>query len=114
MDRETIDRDADSAPGGEPDAAGQDGADDLLEQIFAMLCAVLPELAAAPPARIEAVKRLIRIEYAGDRVYLRKRTVVLRRADVFARFNGRNATEVARELGISRATVYRLLKQPGR
>jgi DNA-directed RNA polymerase specialized sigma subunit len=28
-------------------------------------------------------------------------------------FNGRNATEVARVLKISRITVYRLLKQPG-
>lgn len=32
---------------------------------------------------------------------------------VLARFNGRNPREVARELGISRATVYRKLKQPG-
>lgn len=114
MDRETVDRKADNAPDSEPAATGDDETGDLLEQIFAMLCVVLPELAAAPPERIEAVKRMIRVEYAGDRVYLRKRTVVLRRADVFERFNGRNATEVARELGISRATVYRLLKQPGR
>jgi hypothetical protein len=34
---------------------------------------------------------------------------------VLTLFNGRNATEVARELeGIGRATVYRKLKQPGR
>ena len=32
---------------------------------------------------------------------------------VLSLFNGRNATEVARCLNISRATVYRLLKQPG-
>jgi DNA-directed RNA polymerase specialized sigma subunit len=30
-----------------------------------------------------------------------------------ALFNGRNAREVARRLGISRPHVYRLLKQPG-
>lgn len=33
--------------------------------------------------------------------------------DVLSRFNGRNPREVARELGVSRATVYRRLKQPG-
>jgi DNA-binding NtrC family response regulator len=32
---------------------------------------------------------------------------------VLAKFNGRNPREVARELGVSRATVYRRLKQPG-
>jgi transcriptional regulator of acetoin/glycerol metabolism len=32
---------------------------------------------------------------------------------VLAKFNGRNARQVARELNISRATVYRRLKQPG-
>ena len=33
---------------------------------------------------------------------------------VLALFNGRNAREVARKLGISRASVYRHLKQSGR
>lgn len=28
-------------------------------------------------------------------------------------FNGKNATEIARILGIGRATVYRILKRPG-
>jgi len=32
---------------------------------------------------------------------------------VLALFNGRNAREVARKLGISRTSVYRYLKQPG-
>jgi Mor family transcriptional regulator len=34
--------------------------------------------------------------------------------EVRRRFNGRNAREVAREMGIGRATVYRIIKTAGR
>ena len=34
-------------------------------------------------------------------------------AEVLRVFNGRNAAEVARRLGIGRATVYRIIKQEG-
>lgn len=86
---------------------------DVLDEIFAVVLEVLPEV-AEDPLRVEQAKRLVRAQFAGEEVYLRKRTAAYRRADVLSRFNGRNATEIARELKISRATVYRLLKQPGR
>ena len=34
-------------------------------------------------------------------------------AEVLRTFNSRNATELARRLQVSRATVYRWIKQPG-
>lgn len=63
------------------------------------------------------IGRVIRGEWGGERVYIPARTasnIRLRRArQVLKLFNGRNATEVARQLQCSRATVYRALKQAG-
>lgn len=63
----------------------------------------------------------LRRELAGDRASIRgiiSKTAEEERAwlkdEVKRRFNGRNASEVARELKIGRATVYRILKTPGR
>ena len=53
-------------------------------------------------------------EFAGEEVYIPKRNSKDVAAEVLRLFNGRNATEVARRLGIHRATVYRYLKQPGK
>ena len=74
-------------------------------------------LATLLPSVAEQVFRTaepkLRAEFTGEDHYIR-RTSKRERAERFlATFNGRNATEVARELGLSRATVYRLLKQPG-
>ena len=61
------------------------------------------------------IKRALRGEFAQEQVYIRGR---MRRAElvdkVLRLFNGVNACEVARTLNISRATVYRSLKQPGK
>jgi transcriptional regulator of acetoin/glycerol metabolism len=35
-------------------------------------------------------------------------------SDILRAFNGRNPSEAARVLGISRATLYRKIKQPGK
>lgn len=73
------------------------------------------------PQDLEAIRMGIRREYGGERHYVRQLDTVERArhtkrcAEVLAQhFNGRNASELARKLGISRVTVWRLLKQPGR
>ena len=92
---------------------------DIVDRIFDYIAEQFPErfgacLEADCMARL---KDATRAEFAGAEVYIpnvspteRQRRVV----EVLRLFNGRNATEVARRLQISRATVYRLLKQPGR
>jgi transcriptional regulator of acetoin/glycerol metabolism len=84
---------------------------DLVDRVFDYLVQMLPELA---PRRAEVTDAL-REEFSGSHVYIRKRG---QRHDlvrqVLAMFDGRNATEVARQLDISRPTVYRMLKQSGR
>ena len=65
---------------------------------------------------VAEIKRAVRDEFAGERVYVQRRRaddISPLAAEVLKLFNGRNATEVARQLRVSRATVYRMLKQPG-
>lgn len=82
---------------------------DLVDRIFDYVLVMLPEIAE----RAAEVKDAVREEFRHERVYIRgdKRQALARR--VLALFNGRNASEVARALNISRASVYRHLKQPG-
>jgi Mor family transcriptional regulator len=85
---------------------------DLLDAIFGYLEAELPELAE----RLTEVKEATRREFAGQKCWIPRRSALERQRlveDVLAAFNGRNATEVARRIGISRAAVYRIIKQPG-
>lgn len=81
-----------------------------MDRIFELLAEECPDL-----ADVDRLKTAVRAEFAGIETYVRKRTA---RDDlvhlVLSRFNGRNATQTARELNISRATVYRVLKQSGR
>lgn len=85
---------------------------DLIDLIFDYIVAELPEMRE----RAEALKEFARREFAGDRTYIprrspadRERVVLL----VLELFNGRNATEIARRLKISRASVYRIIKTEG-
>lgn len=85
---------------------------DLIDRIVDYIVAELPEMSA----RAGALKELARREFAGDRTYIprrsaadRERVVIL----VLELFNGRNATEIARRLKISRASVYRIIKTEG-
>lgn len=89
---------------------------DLVDRIFDYLVELLPDITARAPE----VKAAIRDEFGGEEVYVRSGQAMQRAqrsrqtaSEVLAMFNGRNATEVARRLGISRATVYRIIKQPG-
>ena len=90
---------------------------DLVDRIFEYLLTEVPSFAEQIPlARLAQLKHAARSEFAGDRVRVSPRTEAGRRdqvAQVLQLFNGRNAREVARRLGISRPTVYRILKQAG-
>lgn len=84
---------------------------DLVDRIFDYVVELVPEIAT----RRDEVKQAIREEFAGERLYVAKReSGDSLGARIMELFNGRNATEVARELHIGRATVYRKLKQAGK
>lgn len=89
---------------------------DLVDRIFAFLAEIRPEM-FGPGANLAQAKRAVREEFGGFTAYVRsckrERSSELA-AEVLQHFNGRNASEVARRLRISRATVYRCIKQPGR
>lgn len=89
---------------------------DLVERIFEYIIAELPEIALDP--RLQDMKDAVRSEYGGRRIYVpaqkQQRDSAQLADEVMRLFNGRNATEVARSLKIGRATVYRLIKRPGR
>ncbi len=88
---------------------------DLIDRLFDYLLQIKPAL-AEDAAQLAAMKMAVRDEFAGTMEYISARRPSkssLLASQVLAQFNGRNATEVARCLGISRATVYRVLKQPG-
>jgi hypothetical protein len=85
---------------------------DIVDRIFDYIVEQIPEIAGQHPD----VKRAVRNEFAMQFSYVRRRSIEENQglaAEVARLFNGRSATEVARILHISRATVYRLLKQPG-
>lgn len=66
---------------------------------------------------LEQVRADLRAEFAGESLYIPRVGQTERQqrvTRVLRLFDGRNATEVARRLGISRATVYRVLRQAGR
>lgn len=86
---------------------------DIVDRIFDFIVEQIPEIAGRHPD----VKRAVRSEFAMQIGYVRRRSIEESQGlalEVARLFNGRSATEVARILNISRATVYRLLKQPGR
>ncbi len=90
---------------------------DLVDRIFDYILAEFPQIAGQPPDKIAGTKAAVRAEFKGEECYIAGRPATVRQqtvAQVLALFNGRNASEVARRLRISRATVYRILKQPGR
>lgn len=86
---------------------------DLVDRIFDYLLSEFPQL-AGDAASVRRAKNAVRAEFAGEEAYIQKRNGKDVASEVLRLFNGRNATEVARRLGIHRATVYRYLKQPGK
>jgi Mor family transcriptional regulator len=86
---------------------------DLVDRIFEYLLSECPQLGGE---QFLEAKKAVREEFAGQDTYIPLRPPSARQelvANVLRLFNGRNATEVARRLQISRATVYRVLKQEG-
>ena len=64
----------------------------------------------------EKIEERLRREMAGDRGYISSASTSSRKEKhdrVRRMFNGKNAVEIARELKIGRATVYRIIKTPG-
>jgi len=85
---------------------------DLVDRIFDYILKELPEISDS----VQKHKDAVRAEFKVEECYIASRPATARQqtvAKVLALFNGRNATEIARHLKISRATVYRTLKQPG-
>ncbi len=85
---------------------------DLVDRIFDYIMAELPEIAAS----VQKHKAAVRAEFKGETCYIAGKPATQRQeivSNVLALFNGRNSTEVARRLQISRRTVYRIIKQPG-
>lgn len=94
---------------------------DLVDRIFdyilddPAMAMALKALGGDGPA-VDRLKSEVRAEFRGEECYISGRAATDRQAmvqQVLALFNGRNATEVARRLQISRASVYRYLKQAG-
>jgi len=86
---------------------------DLIDLIFKYIEEEFPEV----QDRISDLKPTIRKEFSGIETYIRQRSMTDREnqiREVMSLFNGRNATEVARRLNISRATVYRCIKTSAR
>lgn len=98
-------------------ALPRDADADLVDRIFDYLLTEIPGFAdSVERSRLAELKTAVRTEFAGDRQRIAPRTAAGRRdtvAQVLALFNGRNATQVARRLNISRASVYRYIKQAG-
>ncbi len=88
------------------------GNPDLVDAIFAFIQAEFPDFAQ----RAAELKKEVRREFSGIEIYIPRRSQAAREQlakEVLSAFNGRNAAEVARRLGIGRATVYRIIKQDG-
>ncbi len=99
------------APAAAPTSTTPDVDADLVDRIFDYLRTHVPDF-QVPADQLDQAKAAVRAEFGGDRAHIRKRSTDLG-SKILARFNGRNATEVARSLNISRGTVYRHLKQAG-
>ena len=86
---------------------------DLIDKIFEFIEIEFPEVRE----RAAVLKSLARQEFAGIETYIPRRSHAERDnivREVGVLFNGRNAIDVARQLNISRASVYRILKLSGR
>lgn len=98
-------------PTRQPDAPADARMPDMVTAIFDVLIESNPELAQT---RLED-EAAVRHRLAGMRgTVLAKPDSDTTAIRVLSLFNGRNPREVARKLGISRASVYRYLKQAGR
>jgi len=97
----------------------RDLVDRIFDYIFAdpALADAVKQHSTAGGTTVAKLKDAVRAEFSGEECYIASRPATARQqivAEVLALFNGRNATEVARKLNISRPTVYRYIKQSRR
>lgn len=101
---------ADAAARAVREQLGADADADFVTRLFDLLEERHPAINAQ---RLE-MEKAVREHFGGTEPYISRRadrTTLAARA--LAMFNGSNARTVARHLGISRASVFRLIKQPG-
>lgn len=85
---------------------------DVLDRLMSKL----QDLHPIPEKEAAELHAALREEFGGERSTIYKRSAAEKAKMVntaLRKLNGHNATEIARELGVSRATVYRYIKQPG-
>lgn len=96
------------------------GEPDLVDRIFDFLLSdpsmarAVQAMAKANQQPVQQIKDAVRAEFSGERCYIPSAAATDRQkkvSDVLSLFNGRNATEVARRLQISRTSVYRYIRQ---
>lgn len=91
---------------------------DFVDRVWQYMLTTWPQrLADIPPDEVDFLKQHIRREEHGVRFYVTLANTAAREREarrILSLFNGRNASEVARQVGCSRAKVYRVLKQAGR
>lgn len=80
---------------------------DILSRILERLREMQPSISEEMAVQLELQ---IRHEYAGEEVYIQKKTSETRRRRIKRMFDGRNVEEVAVEVGVSRRSVYRAIK----
>lgn len=100
-----------ATPGAPPLAAMVAQEPDLVDRIFDYLLAEFPQIAGEQFAQ---AKTAVRAEFKGETIYIPARGATDRQRrvqEVLSLFNGRNTAEIARRLRISKASVYRYIKQ---
>jgi Mor family transcriptional regulator len=84
---------------------------DLVDAILDWIVSRHPDMKEKAPSLMAD----IRADWGASRHYVRAGSQTERQrriSQALSLFNGRNATEVARPVGVSRGTVYRIVKQP--
>jgi len=81
--------------------------DDIVTRFIELLTQVAPSLSESLALEIEYQ---IRQEFAGERIYIAKRDEAIA-SRIAEKFNGRNVRELAREMHVSRRTIYRAIKK---
>lgn len=80
--------------------------DDMIHRLIELLLELQPGLEADLALQIE---KQLRMEFVGERVYVKKPKP--NAEEIAQRFDGGNVKDVARDLGISRDTVYRAIRR---
>lgn len=86
---------------------------DLISRLFDILMESLPTYQGGMEETFAArITEQLRSEFAGDRPRIAKNELrgAALRDEIRRRWNGRNADEIADDLGVHRATIYRAIR----